>query len=284
MIYVRRKGFRFGAIAAGLLMLLTASASSSTSAASAGSGVPPHLTGADVVRYATATGSTRIHQGKRQPGGGCSFSLDGTVGPAGSGSQLTEVAYNSKTCQTEIEVGAPATGGSETSTGSESSGGGSAGTDKPAAGGIAPAYGGGASCVNPFASNSYYPREACIHSWMQDPIQIRVTEITNEVQWTPSGGCATAGPEYASYYEQRFVPSGWFLLGNSWQPSFTCQAVKSQSGVLWQNNLFCANTPTSVTIAQFIKGLPGGGYTWSVNWTKTGVCSLLLSFVSTTSP
>ncbi len=283
MISSGRKSYRFGVVATSILLLLAVSAAWPGSIVGAHSS--PHLAGPDVNQYSIARSPTQIIHGKPQGDGGCSFSFEGSVELGHSGSGLNEVAYDSKTCQAEIEfVPSASTGGIGPSTGAETSGGGSSGPSKLGAGGIAPAYGGGASCVNPYASNLYYPREACLRSWMQDPIGLHVTEITNEVQWTPSGGCATNGRSYASYYEGHYGPSGWFLIGNSWQPSFTCQAVTSKSDMSWLNTLFCATTWTYVGISQYIKGLPSGGYTWSVSWTKSGLCQGLLSFHAVPSP
>lgn len=273
-----RKIRTYAAVPTAVFMLLTASAAWSVSWAA-----DPHLSGPDVIQYKTAVGPTEILTGTPLPGGGCAFSLEIAVPLGESAPGGAEVAYNPRTCQSEIEFESGVSR-AEPGAGSGSSGGGKAGPGRPNSSGITPQYGGGATCSNPYASPGYYPREACLHTWMQDPPGIHVTDLTTEVQWTPSGGCATAGAEYASYYEQHFVPTGWYLISSSFVPSFSCTNVVSAAAAAWQNNLFCANTPTGVTITQTIRGLANGTYNWSANWTKSGVCSYLLSFQYDPSP
>lgn len=246
---------------------------------------PEHLSGPNVVRYAiVTTGPTFIVQGAALPNGGCRFSLQGNGLAGDPGARLDEVALDPTTCQAEIQETALVALSSPSTEGS-SAGGGTARGRVGVGGSVGPYYGGGATCANPYADNHYYPREACIHSWFEDPVHLHVNDLTNEVQWTPGNGCANNGPSYASWYAQYFSPTGWYILSNQFQPAFSCSSVTSKSTTVFANTVFCVGSLTTDWYApQLIQGFANGTYTWSVQWYQTGVCSYLLSFHTETSP
>lgn len=233
------------------------------------------LGGPNVIRYAPTTAGSFILRGTSLAAGGCTFTLQGSGGPNGVLTGQRELAYNPSTCRTEI---GPEAAASTPGAAGQSIAGGSEGRNL-AESGAGPDYGGGAHCTNPNADNHYYPYEACIHSWFQDPLGLHVNDLTNEVQWTPSGSCASSGRTYASWYAQWLGATGWYLAANTFQPSFTCAGVISKSVTTFFNTAFCSGLLTTTTYnPQMVEGFANGTYTWSVTWAKTGPCSLLLGF------
>jgi hypothetical protein len=234
------------------------------------------LSGPNVIRYAPTTTTSFILNGISVAAGGCSFTLKGSQGPDGVLTAQQELAYDPSTCRAEIGPAVDATPPGGSADQSVAGGGEGQQLSEP---GASPDYGGGARCTNPYADNHYYPYEACIHSWFADPPGFHVNDLTNEVQWTPAGGCASSGRTYASWYAQWLVATGWYLAGNTFAPSYLCAGVTSKSVTAYANTAFCSGFLTTTTYnPQLVEGFASGAYTWSVSWTKSGVCSFLLGF------
>ena len=238
------------------------------------------LSGPNVVRYAApGDGPTIVIQGIRL-GDGCLFRLAGTTATSDPHSRYEEAAFDPTTCESEIRV--VQADYRDTSAGaSDSDGGGvNGGNSAPVLAGAALSTS-TALCSNPNADKThYYADSACIHSWFSDPANFHVNDLTNEVQWNPSGGCANSGAAYASWYAQWLSATGWYLVSNQFSPSFSCSGVTSLSYTKFWNGSFCGpSLPTDTWYwPQTITGLANGSYTWSTQWYKDGVCSILLSF------
>jgi hypothetical protein len=265
---------RVAIILVGLLIIFASPALASTGPSASA----VHLRGSNVVHYGTARdGATVIVRGVRLSNSRCSFTLSGSGLAAQGGERLDEVAFDPTTCQSELQSGSLGDGAQPPD---GSAGGGQGGVAQEVSGGPSPDYGGTANCPNPYEDNSnYYPDERCIHSWFTDPVNIHVNDLTNEVQWTPGSGCANHGRNYETWYAQWLATTGWALVANQFVPSASCSNVTSKSNTGFANTVFCALTLTTTTYGpQVIQGFASGTYTWSVSWTKGGLCSGLLTF------
>lgn len=236
----------------------------------------------EVVRYADPNpdASQITLHGRRIGPDSCEFSLEGTGAGARESQgavRYDEIEYDPANCVSVIDVSSADSGSADTQYG-ESIGGASA-----LAGPTTASSDTGAAsllCENPYKDTSRtYTAAACIHSWFEDPPRIHVNDLTNYVQWNPSGGCATAGASHASYYIKYLTSTGWSVNSNKFSPSFSCSGVVSHNETVFQNTAFCAGVfPVLTGYNQKITGRGNGTYSWSVTWAKNGLCSGLLSF------
>lgn len=250
-------------------------------------------TGARIVSYAEPDPSARHLelQGVRVGDDGCEFSLSGVRGASDPSrwTRYSEISYDPSRCTSIIELTNPRQAArDETPTEDREASGGTKSATRSAAPGTRSESTSQAAplCENPYRDTTHtYTRDACIHSWFEDPPGIHVNDLTNEVQWNASGGCAHAGWSAASYYAQWLGATGWRMLENSFMPSFSCSGVTSHNETIFSNTTFCAGVFAVFTgYNQKITGLGSGGYSWNVRWAKNGVCSGLLSFHTEQNP
>lgn len=165
------------------------------------------------MRYAQpdAEAQQLVIQGRRTGPDACESSLARPVAAGHTdGTRYDEIAYDGENCRSLLEISKP-TGepappdGTDSSGGMTSSAGPAFSTGSAGVAAVAP-------CENPYRDTiHFFSRAACIHSWFQDPApaNIRVNQLTNEVQWNPDGSCAQAGWAAVSYYLQWVTTTGW---------------------------------------------------------------------------
>ncbi|HKT05994.1 MAG TPA: hypothetical protein VJT31_41335 [Rugosimonospora sp.] len=232
-----------------VLLAVAGAAAALFAAPSAASAAPAPGTGGLVQYSASNPQATHVVLQGTRVAGGCQFTTIGKGATSAARVRQVETAFNAQTCTSYLDQVAAAP------------------VAKPAVSARV------ASCLNPFRSTStFYLDDACIHSWFQDGSGNHVTDVRNEVQWNPSGGCATAGADFASYY--AFRAAGWSQTLNSFTSSFSCAGVTSQTSQSFQSTTFCSGTSVTTFDPGFVTGHGDGSYNWSVTWRKSSSCTL----------
>lgn len=276
--------------AAAVVFAFPAVVSAAPTSGAVGEGVAASrpVVGADGVIGYSAQNPRATHvvlKGARVPGG-CTFTATGKGSASRSAAtavrgtvvRQVETAYDPATCTSYIDqLAVPAAQQPLTTTPSVVGGGarvaGSrAASARPA---VSPLV---ARCTNPFRNtSSSFLDDACIHSWFQDASGFHVNDVRNEVQWNPSGGCASSGFASTSYYWTE--QAGWFNTLDRFASTYACSGVTSQTSESFQNNTYCSGSALSTTYDPgFITGHADNSYNWSVTWRKVGSCQSLLAF------
>lgn len=85
-----------------------------------------------------------------------------------------------------------------------------------------------------------------------------------------------------SYQTTLYGPTGWGYTFNSWNYGNNCAQIFSNDTIHFENDIFCAGIPTYVDYDnQQVTGYVDH-YTIQVNYAKSGGCSALLSYNSST--
>jgi hypothetical protein len=198
--------------------------------------------------------------------GGCAFDFSPSLAPSQTVQRADEVAYSASTCQSRVAYTSDARAAPE------------------------PADPSGASVMDsgsvPSQLSSFTPPAAAAtthsagyaKSWYQDPPGIVVNSVQNSTDWHWNRRCVVA-PVSAGFQYHWFTPSGWFLLQNNWQNSYTCAQSTSSSYAHFINDIFCMLHPTDVTYNRnTVHGQANGTLAGNVHASKLGICSPLLSF------
>lgn len=268
---------RLAAVAAmGAAAALVAFPAAADASAPAG---PSAAGAAGMIRYAEPNPAAThvVLQGTRVAGG-CAFTATGT-GTASTSRhnavRQVETAYDAASCTSYADrLTVPATRQSATADAVRSGGGSRAGASRAAVtaeSAVSPLV---ARCLNPYRNTTgSFSRDACIHSWFQDPNAVHVTDVRNEVQWNPAAGCASYGVSSTSYYWAE--QSGWFNTLDRFSSTYACAGVTSQTSEGFQHNTYCSGSAATTTYDPgYITGHADGSYNWSVTWRKTGSCQL----------
>lgn len=243
----------------------------------------PTLPGPDVIHYSLDDSlsdvSRFVVQGKSN-NGGCSF--DTTIDiptegrSAGQKWVFNEIAYDPTRCLSLVERGVSTKDNSP-------EGGESIGT-------------GGSTAADGTESGSTSRREAppcttyvgyCwyigFHSWFDDPLDIHVNDVTNDISW-PVDSATCALPPGTSFgwgalYEW-FTTTGWSLEDRNVSHPGDCGSVRSSSYAYFLNTVFCPdNNWTRVWYNRnTIIGFGGGTAQGEIGWDKNGACNAFLSY------
>lgn len=252
--------WKFGSVARLAVGLIVAAAVVGTVPATAFAAT----TATDLISYdATPAGATlSTVTGTSDGSGGCSFSLSTSLAPGQTIARVDELSYSASTCQSTVASTAGSTAAADTADASNTAG---SGLVASALSGTAPA-----AAATTTHSAGY------LNSWFRDPAYITVNSVRDSTDWRWNRTCVNS-PVYGSYHYTWFA--GWVKEGNNWQNSYTCYQSTSSSYVHFHDGAFCAFTDTEVYYNRnTVHGRYNGYLVGTVNWSKTGHCSGLLSF------
>jgi hypothetical protein len=214
----------------------------------------------------------------RAADGSCEVDLTLTLAPDADAIAAHERAFNAATCQSVFEVGSPV--GNETDESSASA------ADVVEA----PDAGAGAAPESPsdllgvtdnhgtrVTSAGYYK------SYYEDPAQIDVNSVRNDVTWTwrkDKTGCVNWID--SAYAYGWYDASGWELRGNNFSNQTKCESHEASSYAEFFNGAFCLNFDTRTFYNRNrVRGMKTGLLVGEVRASKQGGCVGFLSFHTT---
>lgn len=221
--------------------------------------------------------TTVVIQG-RHVAGGCRYEGTNVVAPGQTAVEQDEIAEDPSTCTMTLQQGIPSSVSDRAPEGSSV---------------LAQTTTATARTPQPAGSTSAATAAATVHSagyshtYTEDPAQIDVTSVQNDIDWYWDGS-ALVGTETCSSTYHWFTSSGWGLHENNLQcnfdvPTYPQTWIDSTSYVHFKNGVFCGFTDTHVYYNRnHAIGYANGSLVgrWSV--TKTGACSGLLRVHNTT--
>jgi len=203
-------------------------------------------------------------QGTRTSDGGCAFSGSLELAPGEAAVTERQTGLNLATCQAEIERGVP----------SASSADDAAPPDSSTLSGEAAAQGDLPGSDVPLATHS----AGYLKTDWEDPVQIDVNSVRDNTDWYWNGNSVVA-PVYGSWHLGWYSPSGWQLVSQNWQNTYTSYQTTSSHYAHFKNPYFCATIDThSYYDRNTVHGRNNGSLVGVWNSWVSGGCTGLLHF------
>jgi hypothetical protein len=189
-----------------------------------------------------ANDSTETIAGTALPDGSCQFTMSQTLQPGSPPIQQVALSYDPDSCALLMDVGNPvgdigsglseSMGNTSTRFSINSSGIQTASPEQL----LAPTV-----CNPVYYQCSSDQYRASNESWYQDPLTVKVNDVIDFVEWTPSGSCDTAQTATSYWGDDAswFTATGWSLASRSEQGTTNLCSVFYSTYATFQNTTFC---------------------------------------------